>query len=50
MTGQMNTTPLETKVIHQSLIAHQYFAEKIISWLQTFTECSSKFINLNLLK
>jgi hypothetical protein len=42
MAGHMNTTPLETKVMHQSLIAHQYFAEKIITWLQKFTENSSK--------
>jgi hypothetical protein len=42
MGGSMNTTPLETIVMHQSLIAHQYFAEKIITWLQKFTENSSK--------
>jgi hypothetical protein len=42
MGGSMNTTPLETIVMHQSLIAHQYFAEKIITWLHKFTENSSK--------
>ena len=27
-------TPLETKVMHHSLVAHQYFAENLIAWLQ----------------
>jgi hypothetical protein len=42
MGGQSNVPPLETKVFHQSFVAHQYFAEKIIQWLDKFTESSSK--------
>lgn len=38
--------PLETRVIHNSLVAHQYFAEKIIAWLQKFTEFSSTLLRI----
>lgn len=36
------TNALETKVIHHSLVAHQYFAERLIVWLQKISEMSSK--------
>lgn len=35
------SNPLETKVMHHSLVAHQYFAEKIIVWLQKICDSSS---------
>lgn len=33
-------TPLETKILHHSLVSHQYFAEKILVWLQKICEMS----------
>lgn len=39
MTGGASTA-LETKVMHHSLIAHQYFAEKLIVWLQKICDSS----------
>jgi hypothetical protein len=40
MSGPISTA-LETRVMHHSLVAHQYFAEKIIVWLQKICEMSS---------
>lgn len=34
--------PLETKVLHHSLVSHQYFAEKLLVWLQKICESSSE--------
>ncbi len=34
--------PLETKVLHHSLVSHQYFAEKLLVWLQKICDSSSK--------
>ena len=38
------TNPLDTKVLHHSLVSHQYFAEKLIVWLQKICEHSSNRI------
>lgn len=35
------TNALDTKVMHHSLVAHQYFAEKLIVWMQKTVERSS---------
>ncbi len=32
--------PLDTKVLHHSLVAHQYFAEKLLVWLQKICDTS----------
>lgn len=32
--------PLETKVMHHSLVSHQYFAEKLLIWLQKVCDSS----------
>lgn len=40
MSGPISNA-LETKVMHHSLVAHQYFAEKLIVWMQKITETSS---------
>ena len=34
------TNPLDTKMLHHSLVSHQYFAEKILIWLQKICEYS----------
>jgi E3 ubiquitin-protein ligase UBR2 len=39
MGGPLNNS-LETKLLHHSLVAHQYFAEKILVWLQKISEVS----------
>ncbi|CAF0875440.1 unnamed protein product [Brachionus calyciflorus] len=39
MTGPASS-PLATKVFHHTLIAHQYFSEKILVWLQKISEYS----------
>ena len=39
MGGPMNNA-LETKLLHHSLVAHQYFAEKILVWLQRICDTS----------
>lgn len=51
MSGPISNA-LETKVMHHSLVAHQYFAEKIIVWLQKICEMSSmlKFLLALLIK
>ncbi len=36
----MGNTALETKVMHHSLVAHQYFAERLVVWLQKICEQS----------
>lgn len=41
MTGP-SSKPLDTKVLHHSLVAHQYFAEKLLIWLQKICSFSSK--------
>ena len=38
MTGSQS--PLKTRVMHHSLVSHQYFAERAISWLQKVCEYS----------
>jgi hypothetical protein len=43
---QMSTDPLGTKVFHHSLCAHQYFAEKLLVWLQKISDCSVGLKNL----
>lgn len=39
--GGANNNPLQTKVFHHSLVASQYFAEKILVWLQKICDYSS---------
>ena len=39
MGGPLNHS-LETKLLHHSLVAHQYFAEKILTWLQRTCDIS----------
>ena len=38
--GAAGVTALATRVFHHSLIAHQYFAERLIVWLQKMCEAS----------
>ncbi len=38
--GAGPNTALETKVMHHSLVAHQYFAEKLVVWLQKICDMS----------
>ena len=39
MGGPLNNS-LETKLLHHSLVAHQYFSEKLLVWLQKICEMS----------
>jgi E3 ubiquitin-protein ligase UBR2 len=39
MSGPSNI-PLETKIMHHSLVSHQYFAERLIVWLEKICEIS----------
>ncbi len=38
--GGPSKDPLDTKVLHHSLVAHQYFAEKLLVWLQKICDSS----------